>query len=124
MVKRITIVLLAAFVGGCASTGTKVETAQVNQFKRGVTTQADVIAALGEPNTRATLEDGSSQIGYVHAEMTTKAATFIPIVGMFAGGMDTQSNAVNFIFDANGKLKSTSSSSSAMDTNMFGSQSK
>ncbi len=124
MKNTVAALIIAVLTAGCASTGTKVETAQVNQFKRGLTTQADVIAALGEPNTRATLEDGSTQIGYVHAEVTTKPATFIPIVGMFAGGMDTQSTAVNFVFDANGKLKSTSSSSSAMEGGMFGAQSK
>lgn len=118
------IALAAVLLTACASMGTKVDTAQVSQFKRGVTTQADVIAALGEPNTRATLDDGSSQIGYIHAQATTKPATFIPIVGIFAGGMDTESTTVNFVFDANGTLKSTSSSTSAMDTNMFGATSK
>ena len=113
---RASILVLALAVGGCASTGVRVTDDQVAQFKEGQTTQQEVIAALGQPTTTMRNSDGTTMIMYTYAEARTRASTFIPIVGIFAGGVDSRSSNVMLTFDQDGILKSTSSSASEYGT--------
>lgn len=111
--------LVASALAGCASVGVKVTDEQMASFKEGITTEADVIAALGAPTTRVRTADGSVTLGYSHAQYNTKAATFIPIVGLFAGGADMRSSAVILSFGKDGKLTNTSTQTSNMNTGVF-----
>lgn len=107
-----------AFVfSGCVSSGTEVSADQVAKFKAGVTTEADVIAALGQPNRVSTLPDGSKMESYVHIASSMKAASYIPVVGIFAGGQKNSSETVTFVFTPGGILKSISGESTNNDTN-------
>ena len=114
-------IVLAAFVAalaGCAAGGVKVTDQQVAGFKAGETTKSTVLAALGEPTMQMRLADGSTMVVYSHYEATVRPATFIPIVGAFAGGSDSRSNTMTLRFDAADKLIDTTSSSSAMGSGM------
>ncbi len=95
---------LAAALTGCVATGTKVSNEQALEFVRGSTTVRDVVAKLGQPTSRVTLANGESMLLYQYGEVQYRAATFVPIVGLFAGGADVRSNSVSFRFDAEGKL--------------------
>lgn len=99
-----------AMLGGCFSTGTKVEAAKVDQFKPGVTTYVEVVAALGQPNNVSTLPDGQKIATYMHITASARAESFIPVVGPLVGGADTTTQSYTFMFDAAGVLKSTSNS--------------
>jgi hypothetical protein len=101
---------LALSVAGCASTGTKVDTAQVQQFQKGVTTYSDVVAAVGEPTNVTTAADGKKVAVYSYAQTTVRPETFIPYVSIFGGGADTKATAVIFRFDASDKLVDYSTS--------------
>jgi outer membrane protein assembly factor BamE (lipoprotein component of BamABCDE complex) len=96
------LVLLIASCGG--SSGTKVDQAQITQFKPGITTYDQVAAALGPPSGTTQASDGTKTLIYVHTETSIHGATFIPVVGMFAGGADAQQQSVIFTFDKNGVL--------------------
>lgn len=97
--------MLAAAVSGCASqTGVQVQEAQLSAFQKGITTEADVIRAFGAPVTSVRNSDGQKTIGYSFSQVKIRGATFIPIVGMFAGGADSKMNSTIFTFDKDGKM--------------------
>jgi outer membrane protein assembly factor BamE (lipoprotein component of BamABCDE complex) len=108
---------LSGALAGCASGGTEVKPDQLAKFKTGETTEADVIAALGEPNSTSTLADGSKIDTYTHTAASVKATSFIPVVGMLMGGSSTNVHSVTFSFDAKGILKSISSNAMNNEAN-------
>lgn len=107
-----TIILAAAAVllTACAAAGVRVSDDQLATLKVGETTEGAAVSALGAPVTRARLADGTVMLVYSYVETKVRPATLIPIVGAFAGGADSRVSTATLIFDANGKLKSTSSS--------------
>ncbi|OZI21743.1 hypothetical protein CAL18_12530 [Bordetella genomosp. 7] len=117
---RIFYLLIAALIGlsGCAATGVQVKQGQLDQFKQGETTRQEVVAALGKPTTQMRNSDGTTTLLYTYAESRTRPETFIPFVGAFVGGVDTNSSHVTLTFDQAGKLLSYSSSESEMGTGM------
>lgn len=94
------------------STGVEVRPDQTADFRNGVTTRQEVVARLGNPTTQATLPDGSTMLVYAFSAAQARPASFIPIVGAFAGGADARSSMVSFQFAPDGLLKSSSSTSS------------
>lgn len=109
-------VAAAALVAGCAAGGIRVNESQLAAFKPGEATRDQVIAALGAPTMQTRLADGTSLVIYSYYEARVRPATFIPIVGAFAGGSDSTSTTATLRFDAAGKLLDTSTSSSAYGT--------
>jgi hypothetical protein len=100
------IVLAAALaLAGCASTGVNVSEQQLQGFERGRTTYGEVIGRLGPPTTTMAMADGTRVAMYSYGHYQTRAASFIPIVGMFAGGGDVHASAASFTFDRTGVLK-------------------
>ncbi|HDL6696475.1 TPA: hypothetical protein PXJ63_000580 [Yersinia enterocolitica] len=90
-------------VSGCSTSGNqkiKNETAQSLQSKiiKNKTTKTDIITKLGEPDTRTTLDDGNEQWRYFMSNNQFNAATFIPVVGLFTGGSQTQSKTLEIGF--------------------------
>lgn len=81
----IAITLTAAILAGCAASGTQVSQKAALQFEEGKTTEAQIIGVLGRP-TSVTVTNGMRLITYSGAQYQTNAATFVPIVGLFAGG--------------------------------------
>ena len=86
---RIPSLILAAALCGCASTGVQVSPEQAAAIQRGVSTEADVRAALGAP-TGISIVNGRRLLVYSGASYATRPTSFIPIVGAFAGGADTR----------------------------------
>lgn len=107
-------VAIMLLLGGCVTGGTQVSRAQSQQFHNGVTTQADVEAALGAPQMVQEMPDGVLVI-YSGMQARVKAATFIPIVGLFAGGSHVQQSTVTFKFGQDGKLQRASSGQYSAD---------
>lgn len=104
-----------SFLAACVSSGTKVTSEQIAAFEIGKTTEAQVIAALGKPNSVTVLSDGSRTDVYLYSAAHATAASYVPIVGLFAGGAKGSSNAAVFMFDTKLILKSTSSNITTMD---------
>ena len=109
---------------GCVSSGTKVTPEQVAQFEQGKTTLAEVVAKLGPPNSTTTLGNGQTILVYVHISSSANAATYVPVVGLLAGGATGTSNTATFTFDSRGILVSSSSSQSntAVNTGLLNQQ--
>jgi hypothetical protein len=108
-----------AILCGCASIGTDVKDSQLSAFQIGVTTRSDVIRTLGPPESEAVSSSGDRSMVYAETHFHTKAASFIPIVGLFAGGAKGQSSSVVLRFDRNGRLAEVTNSRTDVDTGPF-----
>lgn len=94
-------------VQGCASSGNP-KVADFNtstQIEYGKTTKQEIRAMLGEPNAKKYGANGKEVWVYLYSQAQFKAATFIPLVGLFAGGVDTSGKSLTFVFDENGVLQ-------------------
>lgn len=80
---------LSAVTAGCVSVGTNYDPAAVDQIAAG-TPMTDVIARLGQPNSRTTLPNGQTQLMWLHS------------TGTAWGTADARSAAL--LFDADGKF--------------------
>ncbi len=94
------VAVFAALFQGCASSGTKIDPAAVSQIERGVTTKAQLVAALGNPISASMLGNGRELLVWSYAQTRVKGRTFIPVVGAFAGGADTKMETLQVILDS------------------------
>lgn len=117
MKKLIGAVSLVVMVG-CASTGVQVDQNKLQAFERGVTTRSQIEAALGRPTMVQTMQDGKTTLTYTYANAQVRPATFVPIVGLFAGGTDVQADSVSIFLDAKGRYEATQSTTSEYGTGM------
>jgi len=75
--------VLVVLATGCVTTkGKKIESDQYASFVEGKTTRADIVAALGEPETANFI--GSDEVLSYQFQQTDNKA-MIPVVGMFMG---------------------------------------
>ena len=103
-------VAMLVMLAGCVSSGTKVTAEQAGQFQKGVTTRAQVIGRLGAPNSSSVLNDGRRIDVYVHIQASADAASYVPVVGLMAGGASSSSTTATFTYDAGGVLQTVSTS--------------
>jgi len=116
--RALILVLTAAMLAACASSGTQVDPAKVATFQRGRTTASEVQAALGPPNGMSVLPDGSRVMVYTYVHSQARPETFIPIIGGFVGGADATMQTVSFTFGPDGMLRSGSMYQSQTGTGM------
>ncbi|EEJ2874917.1 hypothetical protein AA22_004735, partial [Salmonella enterica subsp. enterica] len=88
---------------GCSSTGNQSlrnETSQSLQSKivKNKTTKSEITSALGEPDTRTTLDSGNESWRYFMVNNQINASSFIPIVGLFTGGSQSQARTLDIDF--------------------------
>lgn len=108
-------IITTLFITGCSTSGNqkiKNETAQSLQSKiiKNKTTKSEIVSKLGEPDTKTTLDDGNEQWRYFMSNNQFNAATFIPVVGLFTGGSQTQSKTLDIEFNGQTVSKWTFSS--------------
>lgn len=108
---------LFAALAGCVSSGTMVTEQQAGQFEKGIATRAQVIAKLGQPNGSSVIADGTRVDVYVHIHAAANGASYVPVVGLMAGGASSNSNTATFTYDATGVLKSISTSTGQSQVN-------
>lgn len=78
-------------------------------FTTGKNTIQDVVKKLGRPNSTETNSDGTVTIRYATIHTHVKGTSFIPVVGLFAGGAKSKSVTKSFTFGSDGLLRSFSS---------------
>lgn len=110
-------VVFVAFLGGCASAGVQVSKADATQFTEGVSTETEIVKKLGQPSAVTTSAKGKT-LTYTGAYCATRASTFIPLVGLFTGGMDCQSSSVVYELDSSGVLRQVTHSQGVTSTGM------
>lgn len=86
-----TLALLLTFIlVGCASYGNKIDRNYAASIEKGVTTEEQVVKNMGSPTSVGLSANRKKILTYMHVASQAKASTFIPILGLFAGGADTQ----------------------------------
>ena len=115
MRKQIAVFALAGALAGCVSAGTQVTEQQAQQFKKGETTESQVIAKLGRPTSTTVKANGTRIDTYLFTHATPNAIDYVPFVGLLAGGAHGKSNKVAFTFSKSGILQSYASTTSNVD---------
>lgn len=110
--------LLALTVSACSSTGIKVDEAAMAQFQKGKTTCAEIMARLGKPTHQMARDNGDVVIAYGYASSQAHPENFIPIVGAFVRGYDTEQTAAIFKCNSVGTLIKTEYISGGQGTGM------
>jgi len=99
MKKYIVFLALVPLVFGCASGGNeKVRSETMDsvaaKVTKGATTKEQIKTLYGEPS-HVTLTDGGNEVWtYQYAHATATAVSYVPIVGIFAGGSDINKNNI------------------------------
>ena len=103
--KLMAILAVAGSLAGCVSSGNTLilDESRVSQVKEGLT-KDQVRNLIGEPEGMST-NNKTEVWSYMHTEAQANAASFIPIVGLFAGGATGRSSSLILVFDADGKVQ-------------------
>ncbi len=76
----------------------------VAKFEQGKTTYAEVIGLLGKPAQEMSYPDGNKMIAYGGVSTSRNAASYIPIVGTYAGKVNTHGTTANLMFNKDNVL--------------------
>lgn len=126
MIGIVFVVLICALLVGCATytSGTKFDKNMISKIKKGVTTRAEVEAALGSPTYVAMMGEGRRTMQYTYIETSTspKATSFIPIAGAFIGGanMNQRTQNLQIMLNKNDVVEDYEFSDKAGATDMRG----
>ncbi len=118
---------LTLFISGCVSSGNPsvMDQARLEKIVLDVSTKDDVKRLLGQPNGRSQQSGSAATVPgyapvpgltnseawtYSHLSVDVDGATFIPIVGLFAGGATSYLNTFTVVFDQAGIVRHISSS--------------
>ena len=98
-VKALLCILLLILLTSCVSMGRKVDQNQLSGFVKGKTTYDEVIRQLGKPTQSMINSDGTRTLMYFYSQHQMNPANFIPYVGMFVGGSQSENTSVMLNFD-------------------------
>jgi len=110
--------MLATLCTGCYSVGRRIDQDAVTKIKKGETTKAEVLKLLGSPDQIMDDGMGNTTWTYMFVKSTVSAATFIPIVGAFAGGSKTQHQTVTVSIGENNKVNQVFSMYGGLESGM------
>jgi hypothetical protein len=88
-------------------------------LEKDVTTKQIVYEEFGQPHDVTYFQTGESAWDYFRVKMSMNAATFIPFVGLVAGGNDADASIATFFFDEVGKYQKVQTSSKKQYVNQW-----
>ena len=109
---RYFVVILALALTACVSAGVRVDQSRLAEFKKGKTTESDIIAALGSPTMTSVDSTGEKSLIYSFTSAQPRPESFIPYVGPLVGGSDAETTNVMFFLNKRGVMKHYTSSQS------------
>lgn len=120
LVALVAIILVSA--AGCASSGNaslrkETESSVSQKITEGKTTKEEVRAMFGSPLSTSFTDGGLEIWKFELAKMSADAATFIPFVGILAGGSSGTKKELVVMFDEKGIVKRRSMSESPVKQN-------
>jgi hypothetical protein len=117
--KLFILLLLSTILTGCMSMGTQVSDTQMSTLQKGVTTEAEVTTRLGKPNGIVKSSAGNTSYIYTFSKSSPDAASFIPVVGIFAGKTTSTTTTVTLNFNQAGILQDYTTSNTDMQAGLF-----
>jgi hypothetical protein len=117
----LTTLCLAALLCGCASAGKNFDSRKVQEIKKGETTEADLVQMFGRPAARNFNSETGNTLVWVYTTSSVNGATFIPVVGMFAGGATVKHKTLSVTLDHSGKVSVYNYGGGKATANNFGS---
>lgn len=108
MKKALPILMMACV--GCFSMGKKIDQAAVGKIKEGQTTKAEVVKLLGNPDNVTRDSWNGEGWSYCFVRAASSPGNFVPVVGAFAGGGNSQTEFLTLTFDDKGVVRSLWSS--------------
>lgn len=106
-----------AILQGCATAGRPIDQAGLSKIQRGVTTQAEVVQLMGEPNAISRDGYGNTYLVYLYSHSQVKPSTLIPVVGALAGGAKAKAQSATIAIGPDDKVTNIMSSASNQDVN-------
>ena len=105
--KLLVVIFFLGIIISCATVGNKeiMDQSKTSQIIKGQTTKKEVLSLIGEPSKVTFMENDCEVWDYVLSKSQTRAVTFVPVVGLFAGGMDMQTYTLTIKFDKNGVVQ-------------------
>jgi len=110
--QRKTMILLVLVLGitGCASSGSSVLKSEnkatiQEKIRVGVTTKKEIQTMFGAPLSTGLTEHGLLIWKYVFAKMHADAISYVPIIGLFAGGSTGIKKELTILFDKQDRVK-------------------
>ena len=110
LITAISIMTLSA----CVSSGVKVDQSKLSQLHKGATTYNEAIKLLGKPSNINLDSEGHKTICYLYVSAQARPENFIPVVGAFIGGADSETTNTVLVFNENDILKSYTSNQGGM----------
>jgi hypothetical protein len=90
-------------------------------IERGVTTEAQLIVQLGQPQGRGLDAKGRKLLTWNRVDAASTKKAYIPVVGAFLpGSVNVQKRQLAVSFDSAGKVADYKITSEAHEANMFG----
>ena len=118
------VILLTVILAGCVTAGNPSvkDESKTSQIHKGVTTKQEVKELLGMPQS-ITTSDGVETWGYSYVHAQATGVSYIPIVGIFAGGATSESNSISLEFNEDDVVKKiTTGHATAVAHNFGGTQ--
>ncbi len=104
--KYIRLLLLVLPLSACGmSSGTSVDNNKLASYKVGETPCRQITADQGSPDSKVSKSDGTIILSYARTHVAARPESYIPIIGGFVGGADSQINKVEFTCNALGTLQ-------------------
>jgi outer membrane protein assembly factor BamE (lipoprotein component of BamABCDE complex) len=104
-VNAVGAIVAAVCLASCASVGTPIAQQNISQIKPRVTTEVDLVRMFGPPSTKTLDTNGKTLLGWLYSAAQAKPATFVPVVGAFAGGTDVQVQQLSVLMNKNGTVE-------------------
>ncbi|MBX4210629.1 outer membrane protein assembly factor BamE [Candidatus Parcubacteria bacterium] len=98
----LSVVFISLCVGCASEQGARVDSNKVSQIKKGVTTKDEVVQMLGDPVSVSMLPGGGRMMLYMHNKITTQGQSFVPYVGMFTAGGNTERQTLQISINKDG----------------------
>jgi outer membrane protein assembly factor BamE (lipoprotein component of BamABCDE complex) len=117
LILSVICLVLALSEVGCMtnSSGQKMEAAEVNSIRKGVTTRAEVERKFGPPIATSMLPDGRRVLNFVFSESTMKGTSFIPF---HSTGVDMRRQSLQVIVGADNIVKDYEFNDTSGETNV------
>jgi len=114
------IVLTSGLLCSCMTVGNKSidDPKKFLNIREGISTKEQVYAVFGQPHDLDYSQDGTQSLWtYYKVETSPNAWTYVPYIGILAGGTNTDTTKVYFFFDSGGKLIRTQSAKASDSIN-------